>query len=221
MLVSSDMPAIKSTLFALTISIVAAACMDSPMPQTGDKPELGGVGKVPTWHPIHEGVFVAKGEAIVNTYVSGDMVAEEIAGEPVRHYQAEPAKHFEVEQPKHFVAEQPKHFVVEPPKHFEIEGAGSIDVKLGEDVVGRYGNGVIATYLAQPGRGIVATYADSLRLATTASSPLSVCSLLPTEGVCAAACDAEAMAAFIPAGTCVTFRCEATDGRTVLTGGCH
>lgn len=48
----------------------------------------------------------------------------------------------------------------------------------------------------------------------------SVCSLLPSEGACSLACDAEALAQLIPAGTCMTFVCELADGNVLLAGGC-
>lgn len=51
---------------------------------------------------------------------------------------------------------------------------------------------------------------------------LEVCALLPDgDGACTHACDPDALAAFIPQGTCVTFSCTLTNGRPYRTGGCN
>jgi hypothetical protein len=51
---------------------------------------------------------------------------------------------------------------------------------------------------------------------------LDVCALLPDDdGACAHACDPDALIAFIPEGTCVTFSCTLTNGRLYRTGGCN
>lgn len=51
---------------------------------------------------------------------------------------------------------------------------------------------------------------------------LDVCTLLPDDdGACTLACDPDALAAFIPAGTCVTFSCTLTNGKPYRTGGCN
>ena len=50
----------------------------------------------------------------------------------------------------------------------------------------------------------------------------SVCEMLPPgDGACAHACDADALLAFIPPGTCVTFVCTLLDGSEYVTGGCN
>ncbi len=51
---------------------------------------------------------------------------------------------------------------------------------------------------------------------------LEECALLPDDdGACAHACDPDALAAFIPQGTCVTFSCTLTNGKLFRTGGCN
>lgn len=47
------------------------------------------------------------------------------------------------------------------------------------------------------------------------------CSLLPATGPCSAACDLAVLETYIPQGTCVSFYCVLTDGRTMLAGGCN
>jgi len=46
------------------------------------------------------------------------------------------------------------------------------------------------------------------------------CAMLPTEGMCAYACDPEELAKHIPAGSCVDIKCELPDGREVFAGTC-
>ena len=52
-------------------------------------------------------------------------------------------------------------------------------------------------------------------------SDVGICALLPTEGACAHACDADALAEFVPPGTCASFRCPLSDGTTYHTGACN
>jgi len=47
-----------------------------------------------------------------------------------------------------------------------------------------------------------------------------VCDVLPTDGLCANACDRDVLARQVPAGTCVAFACALTDGRDLLVGAC-
>ncbi|NVB83256.1 MAG: hypothetical protein HOV81_33095 [Kofleriaceae bacterium] len=48
------------------------------------------------------------------------------------------------------------------------------------------------------------------------------CALLPEgDDACAHACDPDGLVSYIPAGTCVKFECELTDGRPFTTGGCN
>jgi len=46
------------------------------------------------------------------------------------------------------------------------------------------------------------------------------CPIVDQEGPCAHACDGE-IAAYVPAGTCVTLACHRSDGSFVRTGGCN
>ena len=46
------------------------------------------------------------------------------------------------------------------------------------------------------------------------------CALLPTEGMCAFACDPEELAKHIPAGSCLDIKCELPDGREIFAGTC-
>lgn len=48
-----------------------------------------------------------------------------------------------------------------------------------------------------------------------------VCALLPACGPCSVACDAAALADYIPPGTCAAFVCELTDGRRMTFHACH
>jgi hypothetical protein len=48
----------------------------------------------------------------------------------------------------------------------------------------------------------------------------SVCDYLPPDGPCAAACDPETLAGFVPAGSCAVFACTLTDGRTLTVHVC-
>jgi hypothetical protein len=48
-----------------------------------------------------------------------------------------------------------------------------------------------------------------------------VCDLLPECGPCSMACDPDALAELIPAGTCAAFLCELVDGRRVTFHACH
>jgi len=50
---------------------------------------------------------------------------------------------------------------------------------------------------------------------------VDICTLLPTEGACAHACDPDALADFVPPGTCASFMCPLTDGTTYHTGACN
>jgi len=50
--------------------------------------------------------------------------------------------------------------------------------------------------------------------------PADICGLLPCDGPCSAACDYEALAQYVPNGTCVTFLCDLADGRTVAVHAC-
>ena len=50
----------------------------------------------------------------------------------------------------------------------------------------------------------------------------SVCDLLPCEGPCSLACDREALIdQYVPAGFCISFFCELTDGRVMVLDACH
>jgi len=49
-----------------------------------------------------------------------------------------------------------------------------------------------------------------------------ICELLPLDGPCSLVCDPAALIArYVPAGSCVTFFCELTDGRTIIVDVCH
>jgi hypothetical protein len=56
---------------------------------------------------------------------------------------------------------------------------------------------------------------------TSEADDASICDVLPPDGACAAACDPEALAQFIPPGVCAVIGCQLTDGRTVKIGGCN
>lgn len=47
-----------------------------------------------------------------------------------------------------------------------------------------------------------------------------VCNALPSNGLCALACDAVELQKHVGAGTCINFRCALTDGRDLLVGQC-
>jgi hypothetical protein len=49
----------------------------------------------------------------------------------------------------------------------------------------------------------------------------SICEVLPPDGVCADACDPDALAQYIPPGVCALIVCQLTDGRTINIGGCY
>lgn len=50
----------------------------------------------------------------------------------------------------------------------------------------------------------------------------SVCDVLPCDGPCSLACDRdELVEQYVPAGTCVSFYCELTDGRVMVLDACH
>jgi len=50
----------------------------------------------------------------------------------------------------------------------------------------------------------------------------SVCDVLPCDGPCSLACDRdELVKQYVPSGTCVSFYCELTDGRTIVLDACH
>ena len=51
--------------------------------------------------------------------------------------------------------------------------------------------------------------------------PADVCDALPTEGACAAACDRDALADFVPPGACASFYCDLLDGRHLVVHACH
>jgi hypothetical protein len=62
---------------------------------------------------------------------------------------------------------------------------------------------------------------DRIEHPTFAAEP-SQCAMLPTDdSACAHACDANALEAFIPAGTCVIFDCPLNDGTSIRVGGCR
>ena len=49
-----------------------------------------------------------------------------------------------------------------------------------------------------------------------------VCGLLPCGGPCSMACDYQGLLEqYVPEGTCATFFCELTDGRSVVLDACH
>ena len=75
------------------------------------------------------------------------------------------------------------------------------------------GNGRLSEYVS-------ARIHDGTHLAN-ATKAEDVCEVLPAEGACSLACDPAALAAQIPEGTCITFRCELLDGRVLLAGGCR
>jgi hypothetical protein len=47
------------------------------------------------------------------------------------------------------------------------------------------------------------------------------CALLPSEGICASACDPAALAELIPQGECVIVACTLSDNTEINVGGCH
>ncbi len=53
-----------------------------------------------------------------------------------------------------------------------------------------------------------------------ASIEVDACTLLPTEGMCAYACDPDEFKKHIPAGSCLDVRCELRDGRQIVVGAC-
>jgi len=48
----------------------------------------------------------------------------------------------------------------------------------------------------------------------------SICDLLPDEGLCALACDPDALAEHVPDGACAVFACPLSDGRTFTLHVC-
>jgi hypothetical protein len=83
---------------------------------------------------------------------------------------------------------------------------GSACVALEEPLDGGPGPG-------DPAQGVTA--------AQLAVGPPEVCDLLPTEGACRHACDADALAMHVPSGTCAVFYCELLDGRAISVHACH
>jgi hypothetical protein len=68
---------------------------------------------------------------------------------------------------------------------------------------------------AEPDVGKLAREQDQL-------DQVHLCDLLPTDdGACAHACDADALRAYVPAGTCASFACPLADGTTYHTGACN
>jgi hypothetical protein len=71
----------------------------------------------------------------------------------------------------------------------------------------------------------VRTLSDDARvLDVTAVKPGAepdVCDLLPSCGPCSVACDPDALAEYIPAGTCAAFLCHLIDGRRATFHVCH
>ena len=50
----------------------------------------------------------------------------------------------------------------------------------------------------------------------------SICDALPCDGPCSLACDREELVTeYVPAGTCISFYCELTDGRPFVLDACH
>ena len=50
----------------------------------------------------------------------------------------------------------------------------------------------------------------------------SVCDVLPCDGPCSLACDRDALIdQYVPAGFCIHFFCELTDGRLIVLDVCH
>jgi hypothetical protein len=50
----------------------------------------------------------------------------------------------------------------------------------------------------------------------------SVCDVLPCDGPCSLACDRDALIEqYVPAGFCISFFCELTDGRILVLDACH
>ena len=47
------------------------------------------------------------------------------------------------------------------------------------------------------------------------------CKIVPNEGLCAFACNTEALAKNIAAGTCTTIACGLSDGRTLVASACN
>lgn len=54
-----------------------------------------------------------------------------------------------------------------------------------------------------------------------APEQVSICDrIVATDGACAYACDPDALARHIPAGSCVAFACDLDDGSVYRIGGC-
>ncbi len=65
---------------------------------------------------------------------------------------------------------------------------------------------------------------EGAQLSTLAVSDGSddLCELLPCDGPCSLACDHDALVEqYVPDGTCASFVCELTDGRTVVLDACN
>ena len=47
-----------------------------------------------------------------------------------------------------------------------------------------------------------------------------VCNLLPEDGICADACDPDALKKYASPGSCIDFKCVLRDGREIVAGAC-
>lgn len=71
---------------------------------------------------------------------------------------------------------------------------------------------------AEPEPGAPAQGVTSAQLAI---GPAEICDMLPPDGPCSQACDPDALASYVPAGTCAVFRCDLLDGRSISVHACR